>query len=52
MDNKEVKKNVKIYYVNNRGVHKDIGEECKGIFFISIYKAIKYWKSKYGNIEG
>ena len=31
------------YYVNDEGIHKDIGEDCKGLFFDTLQKAYKYW---------
>jgi len=42
---KEEKEKVNKYYVNNKGIHKDVGEECKGVFFDSIQEAFKYWKN-------
>jgi hypothetical protein len=31
------------YYVNDAGIHKDIGEDCKGHFFDTLQEAHKYW---------
>lgn len=31
------------YYVNDEGIHKDIGEDCKGHFFDTLQEAHKYW---------
>lgn len=37
------------YYVNDEGIHRDIGEDCKGYFFDTVEEAFEYWKSNNNN---
>lgn len=37
------------YYVNDEGIYKDIGEDCKGYFFDNVEEAFEYWKSNNNN---
>ena len=37
------------YYVNDEGIHRDIGEDCKGYFFDTVEEAVEYWKSNNNN---
>lgn len=39
------------YYVNDEGIHRDIGEDCKGYFFDTIKEAYEFWKSNNNNAE-
>ena len=39
------------YYVNDEGIHRDIGEDCKGYFFDTVEEAFKYWNSNNNNAE-
>jgi hypothetical protein len=31
------------YYVNDKGIHKDIGKDCKGHFFDTLQEVHKFW---------